>query len=290
MNNTPANHRLVEHSRNIHSLKVDISTGETFRVLLTSDVHFDSTHCRRDALVRHFNEAKAIGAPIIIAGDWFDAMQGKHDKRASKSEVDPRYVNKGAYFNALVDETVDFLMDYPVALLTLGNHETSVIKNSDFDLTAAVVQIMRSKGHGIHMGGYGGWLRFGFTQRRTVKFSHDMRYFHGSGGGAPMSHGTLDTRRMASIYPDADIVLCGHTHSSYVVPMAMERVTSAFKLQRGVQWHIRTPGYKDEHGDGYGGWSVERGHMVKPIGSVWLDFAARDSQPPQIQANTLVET
>ena len=44
------------------------------RLCLLADIHWDSAHCRLDLLKQCLDEAVSIGAPIVIAGDFFDAM------------------------------------------------------------------------------------------------------------------------------------------------------------------------------------------------------------------------
>ena len=46
------------------------------------------------------------------------------------------------------------------------------------------------------------------------------------------------------------------------------------------QLHVRIGTYKDEHGDGFGGWSVERGMAPKSKGAVWmrLHIAGKQSE------------
>jgi len=39
-----------------------------------------------------------------------------------------------------------------------------------------------------------------------------------------------------------------------------------------LQYHVRLPGYKNDYGDGYGGWHIERGGPPKPNGCVFLRF------------------
>jgi len=140
------------------------------------------------------------------------------------------------------------------------------------------VALMRSKGHGIRLGGYGGWMKFVGADKQyspndgggncaTLK----LKYFHGSGGGGMMTHGVLSTRRQASFLPDADVILNGHTHDSWMVTLARERLISN-NVVIDSQVFIRTPGYKDDYGDGSHGWAVERGMPPKPMGSVWMDL------------------
>ena len=36
--------------------------------------------------------------------------------------------------------------------------------------------------------------------------------------------------------------------------------------------HVRTPGYKQEYGDGTQGWAVEKGFVPKPIGGAFVQY------------------
>jgi predicted phosphodiesterase len=273
----PLSVEVSELSRNVHSILIPFGRGSKLKVLLTSDVHFDSMKCDRKMLKRHFDEALQQNAVIIIAGDWFDAMQGKWDPRGSKDELRPEY-RSGAYFDSVIDDTVEFLMQYPVALLAMGNHETSVLKRHEINMSERVVALMRSKGHGIRLGGYGGWVKFRGAdreykpdQRGGASVTMKLKYFHGSGGGGMMTHGVLSTRRQASFLPDADVILNGHTHDSWMATLARERLKNSH-VSMDSQVFIRTPGYKDDYGDGSHGWAVERGMPPKPLGSVWMDL------------------
>ena len=101
-----------------------------------------------------------------------------------------------------------------------------------------------------------------------------MKYFHGAGGGGPVTRGVIQTNRMAVFLPDADFILSGHTHDSWVVPIARERISKAGRIYQDEQIHIRSATYKDEYGDGYSGLHVERGAPPKPLGGWWLRFYA----------------
>ena len=272
-------HIITEHSRNLHSVRFPFDTQRPFTALLASDVHWDSKKCDRALLKRHFDEAAEIGAPIFIAGVWFDAMQGKYDPRGDKSELRPEYqVGGQAYFDTVVSDSVEFLKKYPVALIGQGNHETSVLKRQETNLIERTVAGLRALGRQVHMGGYGGWVRFTADRgEQSTAFSILMKYFHGSGGGGMMTHGTLSTRRQASFMPDADIIWNGHTHDQWMMAMARERVKNNSICQDSVHI-VRTPGYKDDYGDGSHGWAVERGMPPKPRGSLWLTIRSRASE------------
>ena len=102
--------------------------------LFMSDVHFDATGCDRAMLVRHLDKAKKTGSKIFILGDFWDAMQGRSDRRGSKSALRDEYL-ASHYFNAIVDDAVEFLEPYMenIAAWALGNHETAVMHHHEID-------------------------------------------------------------------------------------------------------------------------------------------------------------
>jgi hypothetical protein len=75
--------------------------------------------------------------------------------------------------------------------------------------------------------------------------------------------------------PDADIVVNGHSHNSYHVPIVREKVNQAGIVYFDTQHHIRTPGYKQSYGDGSQGWDVTRGGVPKPLGGAWVTFSEK---------------
>jgi hypothetical protein len=56
------------------------------------------------------------------------------------------------------------------------------------------------------------------------------------------------------------------------MPIARERFNQAGTLTKDIQHFVRTPGYKDDFGDGSGGWHIETGKPPKPKGCAWLRF------------------
>ena len=51
--------------------------------------------------------------------------------------------------------------------------------------------------------------------------------------------------------------------------------------------YIRTGTYKDEYGEGAGGFHIERGRPPKPLGAVWLRFYLRSKIPDKSSANLI---
>jgi len=267
---------LDEKSRNIHIIRIRFDkVGCEQRVLLQSDVHWDNPKCDRDKFERHLQEAKQHDAPIIDAGDFFCAMQGKWDKRSNKNDLRPEH-QKADYLDSLVSTADQYLSPYR-DLLTIradGNHETSILKRHETSLTERLVERLRCRGGTpIVKGGYSGFVVFDIVTQSTRHQSFKLHYLHGHGGGGAVTRGVIQSNRHAVYLADADIVWTGHTHDAWMLPIARVRLSPENdRVVHSNQYHISTPGYKEEWADGYGGWHVERGAPPKPTGAVWLQF------------------
>ena len=256
----------------------DVYSGWEQWLWLRSDAHHDSAHCRRDLEKKHLEMAKVRNALILDAGDMLDAMQGRYDPRRSYDDLRPEYKVKN-YYDAIVDDAIKHYTPYAPnwLLMARGNHEKGVLTHASTDMTSNIVrELNKTTGSTITPGGYGGWVIFKFSEGGGNRSSIRLKYFHGSGGDAPVTRGVIQTNRQAVIYPDADIVWNGHNHSSYVIPIKRERISAQGKQYFDNAWHIRTPGYKDDYGDGSDGWEVERGGVPKPHGGVWLRLFSED--------------
>jgi hypothetical protein len=262
--------------RNIHRINLNVErVGDEQRVLLMSDVHWDNPHCDRDLLKRHLDEAVKHEAPILDAGDWHCAMQGRFDNRSSKNDLRPEH-QRGDYLDALVRTSAEWLRPYQ-HLLTVrgfGNHETGILKRHETHLTERLVERLKTQGaEHVVMGGYSGYVVFNVTYSGTCKKAFKMHYHHGAGGGGPVTRGVIQTNRQAVYLADADIVWNGHTHDAWNVPISRVRLNpSCTEVEHVRQVHVRTAGYKQEYGDGYGGWHIERWGPPKPLGAAWLVF------------------
>jgi UDP-2,3-diacylglucosamine pyrophosphatase LpxH len=260
----------------VHGFKM----GATFNSMLLSDPHTDNQHCDRKLQTEHLNEAKAKGAAIVMPGDIFCAMQGKWDKRASKDALDPAFHDGGKYQGPYLDKLVEFVGDYyepfaeNIAVVAPGNHETSIQKHHETNLTERLVERLRARTKTQAVtSSYKGWVlyRFYFSGPRnyvTVK----LFYHHGWGGGGPVTRGTIDTARMLYV-PDARVVAMGHVHHAYEMPIVHDRINDAGRTYQQEQIHVRMPGYKDETSCA-NGFQVERGMAPRPKGAVMLTFRA----------------
>jgi hypothetical protein len=265
---------ITEHTRNIHKITINLPrVGDEQYVLLQSDVHWDNPKTDWDTLRAHLNEAKERDAPIVDIGDFFCAMQGKYDQRSNKDDIRPEH-QKAKYLDALVDTATSFLTPYK-NLLTVrgdGNHETSILKRHETQLTERLVERLKGAGSTtVHKGGYSGFVVFDVVSNQTRKHPIRYHYHHGHGGGGPVTRGVIQTNRFAVYLADADIVHTGHTHDQWTMPISRIRLNGDnTEIVHTLQLHVRTPGYKQEFADGYGGWHIERGGPPKPIGAAWL--------------------
>ncbi len=272
MDNSP----IVEHvSRNVLNVKFEnISAGWEQYILLSSDRHHDSKWTDRDLELEHLEKAKERNAYVIDVGDMFDVMQGKYDPRRSYRDLRPEYTVEN-YLDEIIVDSAKFYQPYADRFLMIGrgNHEQAVLKNNGIDLISNIVHRLNSENKTkIQAGFYGGWVRFNFTLNGTQRLSKNLKYYHGAGGGGPVTRGVIQTNRQAVYLPDADIIVNGHTHDAWYVPIARERLTDQGEIYQDLQHHIRTTSYKDEYRDGGDGWHVETWKPPKPIGAAWIRF------------------
>jgi len=278
----PAN-RIVHNSRNVQTLYFDdVHSGWEQWFMLISDQHHDAIDCNRKFEKEHLDLALERNAYIISAGDTFDMMQGKFDPRKSYASMRPEFLHKmiekgnDAYFDIVVEDAFEFYKNYAhlFAVIARGNHDTSIENHNGTspigNLVFKLNEHLDGK-HRIQAGGYGGWVRLGLSTNKgkSNRTSMKLKYFHGSGGDAPVTRGMIQTARQAVFLPDADIVLNGHNHQSYITSIARERLNDASNIQFDVCDYVRTPGYSQGYGDGHSGFSAEK-LSPKPIGCVWM--------------------
>lgn len=268
-----------EVSRNVHVIEIHLpKVGDEQWVLLQSDVHWDNPKCDREKFKKHLDLALKRNAPVIDAGDFFCAMQGKYDKRSHKKDLLPEHAT-GNYLDSLVDTAAKYLAPYSKILTVraAGNHESSIQKNHETDLCERLTERIRSNGGIARRGGYSGFVRFSLYTNKTERGlsgtqGYKLWYFHGSGGGGPVTRGVIQTNRQAVYVADADFVVTGHTHDSFSLPIQRIKLNHHDIIEQFRQTHIKIGGYKEEFTDGYGGWHVERGGPPKPTGAYWIRF------------------
>jgi hypothetical protein len=238
--------------------------------LLRSDAHHDAVGADRELEDRHLKQAKALGAYILDIGDMFDCMQGRYDKRADRSALREEYQH-GPYLDRLVDVAYERYLPYADRwlLMSPGNHETSVAKHNDTNLTERLYARLKPHAPLLQMGTYQGFVRIRVSRRKVRRGSVTLAYHHGFGGSAPVTRGVIQSNRMAISYPDAEIVWSGHTHTEFYLSLARIRLNSEDVVTRDEQIHIKSPGYKEDTLKGEG-WAVEKGFMPQSLGAWWL--------------------
>jgi len=275
--------KIVHNSRNVQTIYFDdVKAGWEKWFMLISDQHHDAIDCNRKFEKEHLDLALARNAYIISAGDTFDMMQGKFDPRKSYAGMRPEYLHQmitdgnEAYFDIIVKDAIEFYKPYAhlFTVIGRGNHDSSIenhngvspVSNLVFGLNSTI-----SSQHRIQAGGYGGWVKINLSSNsgKSNKSSMRLKYFHGSGGDAPVTRGMIQTARQAVVLPDADVVLNGHNHQSYLTSIARERLNDAGNIRFDVVDYVRTPGYSQGYGDGHSGFSAEK-LSPKPIGCVWM--------------------
>lgn len=235
--------------------------------MLSADWHWDNPKTRLDAIERDLKMAKKLGAMVISCGDHFCAMQGKFDKRSSKDSIRPEH-QSGSYLDRLVETAAEFLMPYKevLGLITVGNHETAIYNRHETCLISRLVERLRAAGSPCRKGGYNGWLMFRGLDRpdsnRQRGESFRMYYHHGSGGDAPVTHGTIAMSRVSQ-FVDADCILSGHLHIRNLSVSAREKLTSAGNRKIYETSMVRVSTYKDEYAP-LEGWHLEKGKGPRP--------------------------
>jgi len=268
---------VTEQSRNIHTVHLTASSvTQEWTFVLASDIHWDSTHCDRDAWDKVLRQASNNGWGVFVWGDLYDLMNGRHDPRRARHGVRPEFDHAG-YLDAVIEGCADWHKarneNGNIILLSRGNHEESIRKNCDTDPIQRTVSLMNyGTPHTTYSGGYGGWVRF-MLDINGHHYTLKLNYFHGSGGAPIMTHGVLSTVRMAAFSPDADIICTGHVHRRWVVPLARQRLVAdkrGARVVRDTQTHVCCGSFKDSFGDGAEGWEVEKGMPPKDTGCVLM--------------------
>lgn len=240
-------------------------------VLLSSDWHWDSTHCDREKLKADLETAKRVGACVLSIGDHFDVMGGKYDPRSNgKNDVRPEF-QSGNYFDEIVNQCAEWLEPYrdQLALITPGNHETAVRKRQETCLTTRLVERLRLAGSPVRQGGYAGWVLFRGMRRGDPRCTalHRLWYHHGYGGGGPVTRGIIDFSRYL-VDTDADIVHAGHIHQRTLVEASRQRLSTTGIPKIRPVFLVRSASYK--HESVTDGWAVEKGMSSRPLGGWWM--------------------
>jgi hypothetical protein len=107
-----------------------------------------------------------------------------------------------------------------------------------------------------------------------------LYWHHGAGANAPITKGVLETGRQSSYMPDADVIMNGHNHQQYALPIPRIRLGINGVPYEEYQYFVRTPGYKraglvagDRHG-----FDIEKAPAPTTRGCVRLDYEFKKNE------------
>ena len=264
-----------QQSRTVYRVKFK----DNQKFLFISDVHFDAMKCDRELLTKHLMQAKREKAAVFVFGDWFDLMQGKWDPRGTYSDLRPEYKSI-RYLDDVVEDTVKYLEPYKgvIRFMGRGNHETSIEKRMHTSPLDRVAALHNSNGGNITVAGYAGWLQMSILRGNSdqPRLTSNVHFHHGFGGNAPRSKGVLAVDLDQMQFPDASVIVRGHTHQKWYVPATVDRLSGMGNLYQEHIHHIRTGSYK-KLGDRFAGWATEKGFNTPVLGGWWLE-AKRDTK------------
>lgn len=266
-------------SKNVHvCTHVYASLSEPIQLLPMSDVHFDSKHCNRVLLKQHLDKALKEGRRVSIYGDWFDIMGTKRDPRSSTNEVRHDYLQSGrSYLDLVVEDSYEFLKGYLPILdfISYGNHETAIVRHQETDpLDRLIFLLNQAGGKTVAKGAYWGFqvIRTRYATSRKVRYL--LAYHHGYGGNAPRSKGMLKSQLDNRRYPDANLIVSGHTHQKWHDPSNISyRVDIKGHLKRFYSDTLVLGTYKQKADDDLGmGWEDEKGFEPASVGTWEVDI------------------
>lgn len=272
------NLHIEELSENVHAFEYsNCRSGDIVPTLFCSDIHLDSIGCKRDILKQHFDEIKKANGLIFIFGDLLDVMGSYGDRRLQREDIDPQFIQHGrTYLDLVCEYTIEFLKPYAqnIALISYGNHEKTINKFHNHDILRSIVWTLNLEDKvNIQLGAYSGWVFIRMQKPSGASTGCNIHYHHGFGGNAKRSKGMLDVQIEAMKYPDAHILVRGHTHQKWYDPStARMRVTRSGRIYKDKIKYIQSGSYVDSIGEGKSGWPVEKNFNPTDIGGWFVDF------------------
>lgn len=284
-------------SENVHLFEFDgCRSGDVVPTLFCSDIHLDSIGCKRDILKKHFDEIKHANGLIFIFGDLLDVMGSYGDRRLQREDIDPQFIQHGrTYLDLVCEYTIEFLKPYAqnIALISYGNHEKTINKFHNHDILRSIVWALNlEEGVNIQLGAYSGWVFLRMKPHNSgASKVCNIHYHHGFGGNAKRSKGMLDVQIEAMKYPDAHILVRGHTHQKWYDPStARMRVTQKGRIYKDKIKYIQSGSYVDGIGEGKSGWPVEKNFNPTDIGGWFVDFKYKKSHDTAHIVTQIIET
>jgi len=248
--------------------------------LLCADVHLDHPTCERKLLTRHLNEAQDRNAPVFFFGDTFNATGGKFDKRRNRDDIQDEH-NVNDWTDALVEDGAAFLKKWKdsIVLISLGNHEEKVLDDYGTNIARRLASQLDAEYFD-----YAGYVRFRMSGKMSHRANRLLYFHHGAGGGGEVTRGVIKTNRRQVYQPDPDIIVSGHIHEEWLVPVPRMRVSATDVVHEDKLYHVQLPTYMREW-TGKRGFHMRREAPPKPIGAWWLILRYNGAMYDNIEVN-----
>lgn len=206
----------------VNEYRFDYSKRKEFWFLLSGDGHVDDPKFDGELFRSDHDEAIKKDGWILEGGDWSRCIIPADHKRYSAGQEKR---NRTAYGNYIVNYAAEIYRPYAHRILQMGNgnHVTAFQKYHDVDLTPLLLfSLNQGLERPIMYGGYRGYIRLMFHhgENKHVR-TFDILYWHGSGGGAEISKGTITTDRLS--YYRADLIWTEHIHKKTLDGNLMEK-------------------------------------------------------------------
>ena len=124
------------------------------------------------------------------------------------------------------------------------------------------------------LGGYSGYLVFKFSNNQGSSVIQKVVHYHHATTGGKRSKGVLNVDINKGLYPNADLIVRGHIHQKWHVPVgdASWVNPNTYEMFFKRQDHLCTSTYKDGVQDGYEGFENEKLFTKSILGGWWADM------------------
>lgn len=272
--------KIISEKINKHVVQTTFE-GRRARILMATDVHFDSKYCDRDLLKKHMDMAVETGSMVFFNGDLFDVMGCEKDPRSKSSDIRPEYISpERSYLDLVIEDVYEFLKPYKDNIMAIGygNHETAIMKYRDTDPIYRLKTMLDSTGGPkVPLSGYKGVLKILNVQSlehgtsRGASANTYIAHHHGYGGNARRSKGILTADIEIGEYPFADIIFSGHTHQKLFLPMNTYDINNKSVLSLKKKFWLKGGSYKDTSDKSFG-FEVQKGFGLTVSGGWWIDI------------------
>lgn len=271
----------------VHKVVIPTEPGSTHYWFLCSDLHIGSVNFDLKRWRQDMDAARRVNARILVNGDVFDAIDFK-DKRFDANVLLPELRGEKDLQGAVVGLATSYFEPYAdlIHVIGIGNHEEKWIFHNANDPVARLIERLNAgleqKGtdHRIRHGGIGGYIRTVFRfpkygDQKTPSVSHDLLYFHGSGGDSPVTRGTIDFYRKENQFV-FDAVTQGHKHhKTFIDGVTIELSRNGHirpRERKLIQTGSYFQNYKRTSQDNPLDYSYaeSKHHAPKPIGGMFL--------------------